>query len=194
MDEVLLCRGWWLAFSSDPLSETQVPQSKMITLVRVKLQGHFHFSDSMILLRTRRNDNIFYLELSPCLTKQFMHSRPFILNLGICLMEKEVKSQYLQPSWISATDVSLRLHFPGAHLPSATVSLEMCHIGNERQEVECSTVWLYCQEGRESHSEFCWIIQIMFPFYLTPTVNMCEKKSLQHFSFLICPRSNNHLG
>lgn len=58
------------------VSETQVPQSKMITLARVKLQGHFHFSDSMILLRTRRNDNIFYLELSPCLTKQFMHSRP----------------------------------------------------------------------------------------------------------------------
>ena len=25
MDEVLLCRGWWIAFSSDPLSETQVP-------------------------------------------------------------------------------------------------------------------------------------------------------------------------
>lgn len=58
------------------VSETQVPQSKMKTLVRVKLQGHFHFSDSMILLRTRLNDSIFYLELSSCLTKQFMHSRP----------------------------------------------------------------------------------------------------------------------
>ena len=27
MDEVLLCRGWWIAFSSDPLSETQIPQN-----------------------------------------------------------------------------------------------------------------------------------------------------------------------
>ena len=25
MDEGLLCRGWWIAFSSDPLSETQIP-------------------------------------------------------------------------------------------------------------------------------------------------------------------------
>lgn len=39
------------------VSETQVPQSKMKILVRVKLRGHFHFSDSMILLRTRLNDS-----------------------------------------------------------------------------------------------------------------------------------------
>lgn len=134
------------------VSETQVPQSEMKTLVRVKLQGHFHFSDSVILLRTNLNDSIFCLELSPCLTKQFMHSRPLHSESWNLSRGERSKVPVLQPSWISTTDVSSRPHFPGAPLPSATVSLEMCHIGNERQEVECSTVWLYCREGRESHS------------------------------------------
>lgn len=95
----------------------------------------------MILLRTGLSDGIFHLKLFACLTKQFIYSRS--LHSGswnLCHREGNnapVPSALMDLyTWCQIH----RPHFSGAHPPPATVSLEMCHTGNRRQDVECFNI------------------------------------------------------
>lgn len=147
-----------------------------------------------MLLRTRLSYSSFHLELSACLTKEFRHSRP--LHSGSWgLFHREINKVPVPPGFLDIYNWCQlqRPHFARVHPPSA-MSLWRCLIWKMKGRRWNIPLFDYSRLlGGPRESFWVWesfwinmIIQIMFPFFLAPSVNMCGKKkkiSLTPFLF-----------